>query len=229
MDIYVKMNKKDLTETDIRTKFITPAILKAGWDKDKQLREEKAYTDGRILVQGKTYRRGKVKKTDYILYHKSNLPLAVVEAKDNKHSMGEGMQQALDYAEDLDILFSFSSNGDGFIFHDKTTGEEKEISLNEFPSHQELWNKYKQFKNIDEEIESLITTEYYYEQGFKQPRYYQINAINRVIESIAKGNKRNLLVMATGTGKTYVAFQILWRLWKAKKLKGFYIWQIGMY
>lgn len=213
------MNKKDLTETDIRTKFITPAILKAGWDKDKQLREEKAYTDGRILVQGKTYRRGKVKKTDYILYHKSNLPLAVVEAKDNNYSIGEGMQQALDYAEDLDILFAFSSNGDGFIFHDKTTGEETEISLNEFPSHQELWNKYKQFKNIDEEIENLITTEYYYEQGFKQPRYYQINAINRVIEFIAKGNKRNLLVMATGTGKTYVAFQILWRLWKAKKAK----------
>ena len=147
------MNKKQLTETDIRTKFITPAITNSGWDIKKQIREEVYFTDGKIIIHGKTIKRGKPKKADYILYYKPNIPLAVVEAKDNNHSIGGGMQQGLDYGEVLDIPFVFSSNGDGFIFHNRFEGKEKEISLNRFPSPQDLWEIYKKEKDITEDIE----------------------------------------------------------------------------
>lgn len=214
------MNKKQLTEADIRTKFILPAIEKSGWDREKQIREEKYFTDGRIYVYGKTTKRGKPKKADYILYFKNNLQLAVVEAKDNKHSVGAGLQQAVDYAEILDVPFAFSSNGDGFIMQDLETGENKELSLEEFPSPEELWEKYKEYKGITEKIEDLITADYYFEKDWKHPRYYQRIAINRTVGAIAKGKNRILLVMATGTGKTYTAFQTIWRLREKWRPKG---------
>src|SRR3989339_848666 len=213
------MNKNQLTEADIRTKFILPAIEKAGWNRNTQIREEKYFTAGRFYVYGKVAKRGIPKKADYILYYKNNIPIAVVEAKDNKHSVGAGLQQAVDYAETLDIPFAFSSNGDGFILQDLKSGENNEFGLNKFPSPKELWEKYKEYNNITENIENLITTEYYFETDWKEPRYYQRIAVNRTIEAIAKGQKRILLVMATGTGKTYTAFQTIWRLrenWKPK-------------
>lgn len=216
------MNKKELTETDIRTKFITPAIQDAGWNIQKQVREEVHFTDGRIIVKGETVKRAKGKKADYILYYKANLPIAIVEAKDNNHSIGDGMQQGLDYAEILDIPFVYSSNGDGFLEHDCTISEgkiEREISLQQFPSPEELYQRYKIWKGLSDNEEQIIKQDYYYSPTSKTPRYYQEIAINRTVESIAKGKDRLLLVMATGTGKTFTAFQIMWRLWQAKKKK----------
>lgn len=206
------MNKKDMSERDICTKYITPALVKAGWDIKNQIREEFTFTDGRVIVRGNVTTRGKKKRADYILYHQTNLPIAVVEAKDNKHSLGDGMQQAINYADILDVQFAYSSNGDGFIEHDMKTGKEREISLDEFPSPKELWNRYKNINEITDEQEEIITEPYYYKQGDKTPRYYQRVAINRTVEAIAKGQDRILLVMATGTGKTYTAFQIIHRL-----------------
>lgn len=206
------MNKKDMSERDICTKYITPAIAKSGWDIKKQIREEVTFTDGRVIVRGNVTTRGKKKRADYILYHKSNLPIAVVEAKDNNHSIGDGMQQAINYADILDLQFAYSSNGDGFIEHDMKNGTEKEISLEEFPSPEELWNRYKDIKGITPEQEEVITEPYYFAQGDKTPRYYQRIAVNRTVEAIAQGQDRILLVMATGTGKTYTAFQIIHRL-----------------
>ena len=206
------MNKKDMSERDICTKYITPALAKAGWDIKRQIREEVTFTDGRVIVRGNVTTRGKKKRADYILYYKSNLPIAVIEAKDNKHSLGDGMQQAINYADILDLQFAYSSNGDGFIEHDMKNGIEKEISLDEFPSPEELWNRYKNINQITKEQEEIITEPYYFAQGDKTPRYYQRIAINRTVEAIAKGQKRILLVMATGTGKTYTAFQIIHRL-----------------
>lgn len=206
------MNKKDMSERDICTKYITPALVKAGWDIKRQIREEVTFTDGRIIVRGNVTTRGKRKRADYILYYKSNLPIAVVEAKDNKHSIGDGMQQAINYADILDLRFAYSSNGDGFIEHDMKSGTEREISLEEFPSPEELWNRYKGIKKITPEQEKIITEPYYFAQGDKTPRYYQRIAVNRTIEAIVKGKNRILLVMATGTGKTYTAFQIIHRL-----------------
>ena len=203
-----------MSETEICLNFITPAIEKSGWNK-KQVRMNVYFTDGRIIVAGKTVKRGKRNFADYILEYKPNVPLAVVEAKDNNHSIGDGMQQGLEYAEKLDLPFVFSSNGDGFVFHDRETGKETKLTLDNFPSQKELWEKYKRYKGITEKIEDTITSDYFYEPGFKQPRYYQRIAINRTIEAVAKGNKRALLVMATGTGKTYVAFQTIWRLKQA--------------
>lgn len=211
-------NKKQLTERDICTKFITPAIEQSDWDLLKQIREEAFFTKGRIIVRGKVIARGKAKKADYILYHKPNLPLAIVEAKDNNHSLDSGMQQALDYADILDIPFAYSSNGDGFIEHDrtKTSGPiEREISLEQFPTAQELYEKYKQWKGINEIQEKIINQDYYSDIDAKIPHYFQQVAINRTVEAIAKGKDRLLLVMATGTGKTFTAFQIIWRLWKS--------------
>ncbi len=216
------MNKSQLSETDIRTKFITPAIQNAGWDIQKQVREEVHFTDGRIIVKGETVKRAKGKKADYILYYKSNLPIAIVEAKDNNHSIGDGMQQALEYAEILDIPFVYSSNGDGFLEHDRTTSEgtiERELSLQQFPTPEELYQRYKIWKGLTTEEETVVTQDYYYSPTSKTPRYYQEIAINRTIEAAAKGRDRLLLVMATGTGKTYTAFQIMWRLWQSKKKK----------
>lgn len=214
------MNKKELSESDICAKYITPAILKAGWDERRQLRREVTFTDGRVIVQGKLYTRGKRKRADYILYYQPNKPIAIIEAKDNNKSVGDGMQQALEYADILDIPFVFSSNGDSFIFHDKTLREgrmEHELSLEEFPTPQQLWNAYLEYKGLTEELpRKLVEQEYHYSEAGFTPRYYQQNATNRTIEAIAQGQNRILLVMATGTGKTYTAFNIIWRLWKAK-------------
>lgn len=210
--------KKDYSERDICTKYITPALEKAGWNLKTQLREEVTFTDGRIIVQGKMHTRGKRKRADYILYYKPNIPIALIEAKDNKHSVGAGMQQALEYAEILQIPFVFSSNGDGFIFHDKTlkSGEiEKELSLDEFPSPDSLWNSFLDDKKIiTKEAISIVEQDYPADPDGKTPRYYQQIAINRTVEAIANGQKRLLLVMATGSGKTFVAANIIWRLWK---------------
>lgn len=217
------MNKKNLSERDICTKFITPAIEKAGWDKLTQLLEEVSFTDGKIYVKGKLTARGARKRADYILYYKPNIPVAIVEAKDNKHSVRSGMQQALNYAEILDIPCVFSSNGDGFLFHDRTATEsnvETELNLNSFPSPDELWQKYKKYKGIETpEAEKVVAQDYYFDSSGRKPRYYQQIAINRTVEAIAKGQNRILLVMATGTGKTYTAFQIIHRLWKSGKKK----------
>ncbi|SDZ73206.1 EcoAI/FtnUII family type I restriction enzme subunit R [Psychroflexus halocasei] len=213
------MNKKDLSERDICSKFINPAIQKSGWDIQKQVREEVSFTDGRIIVQGNLHTRGKKKRADYILYLKPNVPIAIIEAKDNNHNVGDGMQQALEYAEILQINFVFTSNGDGFVFHDKTKSSgkiEKNLSLDEFPSPSELREKDLKFKNIDtDEAKEIVEQDYFVDDSGMSPRYYQQNAINRTIEAIAKDQNRILLVMATGTGKTYTAFNIIWRLWKS--------------
>ncbi|MFK0572930.1 EcoAI/FtnUII family type I restriction enzme subunit R [Endozoicomonas sp.] len=216
------MNKKHFSERDICTKFITPAIVRAGWDLQTQIREEVTFTAGRIIVRGRLHTRGKKRRADYILYHQKNVPLAVIEAKDNKHSLGAGMEQALGYAEALDIPFIFSSNGDGFLFHDRTglaSQMETELSLDQFPSPAELWQRYSQYKGLDDTAQQIVSFPYYDDGSGKSPRYYQANAINRTIEAIARGQNRILLVMATGTGKTYTAFQIIWRLWKGKQKK----------
>jgi type I restriction enzyme R subunit len=214
------MNKKQLSERDICTKFITPNIVAAGWDVDSQIREEVGFTDGRIYVRGKIHARGAQKRADYILYYKPNMPIAVVEAKDNNHTVGAGIQQALGYAKPLDVPFVFSSNGDGFLFHDKTvkSGDiEKEIPLDTFPSPEELWQKYKAHKGISDDLDPIVAQDYFSDGTTRSPRYYQQIAINRTVEAIARheGNNRHLLVMATGTGKTYTAFQIIYRLWKS--------------
>lgn len=210
-------NKRSLSERDICTKFITPAVKRAGWDEMTQIREEVGFTKGRIIVRGKLVSRGKGKRADYVLYYKPNMPLALIEAKDNTQPMGAGMQQALEYAETLGIPFVFTSNGDGFVFHDRTgTGDAREttLTLDAFPSPDELWQRYAAWKGLTPEGEEIVLEDYYDDGSGKQPRYYQVNAINSAMEAIAKGQNRILLVMATGTGKTYTAFQIIWRLWK---------------
>lgn len=213
------MKKHDLSESDIKAKFITPAIINAGWDEQTQLGREIFFTDGRIYVKGKMTARGTRKFADYILFYKPNLPIAVIEAKDNKHSVRSGIQQALGYGNTLDIPFVFSSNGDGFYFHDKTASDgqiEKELSLDQFPSPEELWAKYKKYKGIESvEVDDIVSQDYFQDGSGRSPRYYQQNAVNRAIEAVAKKQERILLVMATGTGKTYTAFQIIYRLWKS--------------
>ncbi|HRG73605.1 MAG TPA: DEAD/DEAH box helicase family protein [Leptospiraceae bacterium] len=213
------MNKKSLSERDICTKFITPAIEKAGWNKLTQFLEEVTFTDGKIYVRGKMTMRGERKRADYILYYKPNIPIAIIEAKDNNHSIRSGIQQALAYAQILDIPFVFSSNGDGFLFHDKTVGEgniETELNNDNFPSPALLWEKYKVYKGIiTPDADKIASQDYFFDGSDRKPRYYQQTAINRTVEAIAKGQNRILLVMATGTGKTYTAFQIIHRLWKS--------------
>ncbi|WP_041603645.1 EcoAI/FtnUII family type I restriction enzme subunit R [Thioflavicoccus mobilis] len=216
------MDKRSLSERDICTKFITPALRHAGWDEMSQIREEVSFTKGRIIVRGKLVTRGQAKRADYILYYRPNLPLALIEAKDNAHSVGDGMQQALDYAQTLNIPFVFSSNGDSFVFHDRTGGSdprETTLPLDAFPSPADLWARFRAWKGLDAEAESVVLQDYHDDGSGKTPRYYQVNAINAAIEAIAKGRRRVLLVMATGTGKTYTAFQIIWRLWKAGRSK----------
>jgi type I restriction enzyme, R subunit len=213
------MNKKDFSEADIKAKFITPSILNAGWDEQTQLGREIYFTDGRIYVKGKLTARGKRKFADYILFYKPNVPIAIIEAKDNMHSVRSGIQQALGYANTLDIPFVFSSNGDGFYFHDKTSTNgqiERELRLDEFPNPEVLWEKYKRYKGIDsKEVAKIVSQDYFHDNSGRSPRYYQQIAINRTIEAVAKGSDRILLVMATGTGKTYTAFQIIYRLWNS--------------
>lgn len=211
-----------LSERDICTKFITPALISSQWNLQNQIREEVTFTAGQIKVRGKTISRGVKKRADYILYYKNNFPIALIEAKDDTHSVGDGMQQALNYAESLDIPFVYSSNGKEFLEHDrlKSGGNiEKDISLKDFPTPEELYKRFKSQKNITDQEENVVLQEYYQGLSSHAPRYYQQVAINRAVEAVAQGQNRILLVMATGTGKTYVAFQTIWRLWKARKKK----------
>ncbi len=207
-----------LSERDICTKFITPALKDAGWDIDTQILEEVSFTDGKIYVKGNLTARGARKRADYILYYKS-IPVGIIEAKDQSHSVSAGIQQALEYGRILDIPCVFSSNGTGFLFHDRTAKDnhiEIELALHEFPSPEILWQKYKRYKNIaTPEEDKIAQQDYFSDVSGRKPRYYQQIAVNRTVEAIAKGQNRILLVMATGTGKTYTAFQIIYRLWKA--------------
>ncbi len=216
------VNKTHLTETDIITKYILPAVKDAGWDVMSQIRQEVKLRDGKVVVRGKLAARLTVKSADIVLYHKPGLPLAVIEAKANKHEVGKGMQQGLDYARLLDVPFVFASNGDGFVFHDKTSNAlqlESEIKLEDFPTPEHLWNRYCIWKGFTAEQMPVISQDYYDDGLGKSPRYYQLQAINKTVEAVSAGQNRVLLVMATGTGKTYTAFQIIWRLWKAKSKK----------
>ncbi|MBK1681543.1 EcoAI/FtnUII family type I restriction enzme subunit R [Rhodocyclus tenuis] len=211
-----------LSERDICTKFITPAIEASGWDRTTQFREEVNLTSGRVVVRGNRASRDEktIRRADYVLYYKPGIPVAVIEAKDHRHSLRDGIQQALAYAEMLDVPFAFASNGDGFLWHDKTAGGallECAIGLDEFPSPEVLWQRYLAWKGIGPEATPLFSQDYH--TTGKLPRYYQLNAVNRAVEAIAKGRQRVLLVMATGTGKTFTAFQIIWRLWKARAAK----------
>ncbi|MBL0709897.1 MAG: DEAD/DEAH box helicase family protein [Colwellia sp.] len=215
------MDKKKLSETDIITKFIMPAVQASGWNLMSQIRQEVKLRDGKVIVRGQLGVRKTVKSADIVLYHKPNMPLAVIEAKANKHEIGKGMQQALDYARLLDVPFIFASNGDGFIFHDKTTPSQLEthISLHDFPTPQQLWQKYCAYRGYTKAQLPLITQDYHDDGSGKAPRYYQLQAINKTIEAVSNKQNRIILVMATGTGKTYTAFQIIWRLWKSRQKK----------
>lgn len=206
--------EEQLSEEDVRNMYITPALTKK-WSLEKQIRSEVYFTAGRVIVRGNMSARKKGEKADYILYYNSSKPIAVVEAKKNTLSVGEGMQQAMKYAKILDIPFAYSTNGKAFLEHDFFTGKEREISMDEFPSPEELWNRYKIGKNLTLDEEKIINEPYYYAPGTNKPRYYQRIAINRTCEAIARNQKRILLVMATGTGKTFTAFQIIHRLRKA--------------
>ncbi|MGN7410616.1 EcoAI/FtnUII family type I restriction enzme subunit R [Sporosarcina sp. SAFN-010] len=208
-----------MTEEDIKNKFITPAIDQSGWDVKTNVFFEHSFTDGRVIVRGNLTTRAPRKRADYLLMHKKNYPIAIIEAKDNRHSVGAGMQQAIEYARILDVPFAYSSNGDSFLEHDMLTGKERELSIDEFPSPESLWERYEREKGLTEEQKEVINEPYYFQLGDKTPRYYQRIAVNRTVEAIAKGQNRALLVMATGTGKTYTAFQIIYRLWKAGKKK----------
>ncbi|SLM29125.1 Type I restriction enzyme EcoEI R protein (fragment) [Desulfamplus magnetovallimortis] len=223
-------SKKDLSERDICTKYIQPALEKAGWNPLTQIREEVTFTDGRIYVKGNLTSRGKRKRADYILYYKPNIPIAIIEAKDNKHSVKAGIQQGLNYAEILDIPSVYSSNGDGFYEHDRTCTDgniETDLTLDQFPSPEILWQRYKKYKGIEtEEQERITAQDYFFDGSDRTPRYYQQIAINRTVEAIAKGQNRILLTMATGTGKTYTAFQIIHRLWKGKTKNAYCFWLI---
>ncbi len=204
-----------MTEEEVKLNYITPAIEEAGWSK-KQIRMEYSINAGKIIVRGNIAKRLPKKKADYVLFYKDNMPLAIVEAKDNNHLIGDGMFQAQEYAEKLDVRFVFTSNGDGFLFYDMKTAEQKQIELDEFPSPQELFDKqYKDQIEESKDFETIINTPYYFSEESFAPRNYQRIAINRTVEAIAKRQDRALLVMATGTGKTYMAFQIIWRLWKS--------------
>ncbi|VUT06063.1 EcoAI/FtnUII family type I restriction enzme subunit R [Klebsiella grimontii] len=217
------LNLSTLTEADIITKRVMPAILDAGWSDTTQIRQEVKLRDGKVIVRGKVAARRTVKSADIVLYHKPGIPLAVIEAKANKHEIGKGIQQGIEYARLLDVPFVFATNGDGFIFRDATAAEgellEKSITLDEFPSPAELWHKLCVWKGYTEAQLPVITQDYYDDGSGKAPRYYQLQAINKTIEAVSAGQNRVLLVMATGTGKTYTAFQIIWRLWKAKSKK----------
>jgi type I restriction enzyme R subunit len=218
-------HKKSLSELDICDLFITPAIVKAGWSSMKQIRREVTLAPGPVVVRGNMSSRNKRKKkfADYVLSWEPGVPIAIVEAKDNKHSVSHGIQQALGYAAILEVPSAFSSNGDAFASHNKVPAPgveiETEFPLDSFPQPQELWKRYKQFRGIADESEKLVVQPYHEDLTGKEPRYYQVDAINRTIEAIASGKRRVLLVMATGTGKTYTTFQIIWRLWKPGVVK----------
>lgn len=209
--------KNQMTEEDIKLQYITPAIT-AKWSQSKITMETKV-TDGRINLKGNVAVREKPKKADYILYLNANNPIAIVEAKDNNHTVSHGLGQAMTYAQMLDIPFAFSSNGDGFAEHDFLTGLERQFGMDEFPTEDELIARYKTESNngqgLTPEEETVIAQPYYTSHNTYSPRYYQRIAVNRTLDAIAKGQDRLLLVMATGTGKTYTAFQIVYRLLKS--------------
>jgi len=219
------MDKKELSERDIENIFITPAIIRAGWDLHTQIRTQVTLTPGPVIVRGEMSARNKKKKkfADYVLSWKPGTRVAVVEAKDNNCTVSHGMQQALGYANILGVPSAFSSNGDAFASHNKVADDgediETEFSLEHFPNPEILWKRYKKMHNIKEPEEQLVLQPFYSDGSNREPRYYQVEAINRTIEAVAKGDKRILLVMATGTGKTYTTFQIIWKLWKAKAVK----------
>ena len=208
------MGKRDLSEEDIKVRYITPAVEMAGWNK-KQIRYEYAFTVGRIILRGNITSRGKQKRAYYLLFYKPNFPLVIIEAKDNNHSVGAGLQQAIEYAEALDVKFVYSSNGDGFVEQDLITGSIRNLSLAEFPTPDELYQKYINEMNVSEIGEKAMLEPYYWVLGYKIPRYYQRVAIDRTVNAVANGKDRVLFVCATGTGKTFMAFQIIYRLWKA--------------
>ncbi len=212
------VNKKPLSERELCDQVVTPALADAGWDGEIQIGREVRLTAGRVLVRGRMASRRPYRQADYVLYYKENLPLAVVEAKDNEHSVGSGMQQALDYGEMLDVPFVYSTNGDAFLEHDRTAQSsdtvEREIPLGAFPSPDELWRRYRAWRGLGDETLPTVTQDYYSDPA-RRLRYYQVNAVNAVVEAVARGDRRALLVMATGTGKTLVAFQTIWRLRKA--------------
>jgi len=216
-------SKKDLSERDICSKYILPDLVKAGWDVQTQIREEVSFTDGKIYVRGNRTSRGTRKRADFILYYKPEIPVAIIEAKDNNHSVRAGIQQGLDYAKILDIPSVYSANGDGFYEHDRTRTDgkiEQELARDRFPSPEELWERFKKYKGIETpEQEKIAKEDYYFDGSGRKPRYYQQIAINRTVEAIAKGQNRILLTMATGTGKTYTAFQIIHRLWTSRAKK----------
>ena len=211
------MSKKDLTEEDIKLRYITPAINNAGW-KNEHIRMEYYFTDGRVIFQGKVHARQTGKKADYLLFHAANKPIAIVEAKDNNKPLGGGMQQAMEYAQILDIPFAYSSNGDGFLEHDFLTGKETELSLEQFPTPENLYKRLIDAKQLSGEALKIVEQPFYSDPYTYEPRYYQRIAVERTVEAIAKGKDRVLIVMATGTGKTMTAFQIIHRL-KASGLK----------
>jgi len=216
------MNKKELTEQEIRTQYITPALVDAWWNIKEQVREEYFFTDWKIKVKWKKCERWQRKRADYLLYYNSHLPIAIVEAKDNNHALWDWMQQALEYGEILDVPFIYTSNGDWFIEHDKTKTEwavERELKLEDFPSPDELFRRYEEWKWFDSRQKTIIDQPNYDFGPEKKPRYYQQIAINRTIEAIARWQNRILLVMATGTWKTFTAFQIIHKLWKSKTKK----------
>ena len=206
-----------LSEDDVSVKFITPAIVGAGWDETTQIRRQVSFTKGRIIVRGRLVSRGKAKKADFVLYWQ-HVPIALIEAKKASFAAGHGMQQALGYASALHVPYVFSSNGRGFVLHDRTgliAMGETDLAMNAFPSPDLLWAKYREWKGLTAAQEKVVLEPYFDDGSGKEPRYYQRNAINAAVEAIAKGQDRVLLVMATGTGKTYTAFQIIWRLWKS--------------
>lgn len=213
-----------LSEEDIKNRYITPSIESSGWTKNQTrmeftIMEKTEFTDGKIIIKGRKAKRGNRKSADYLLFHKNNYPLAIVEAKDASKDVAHGIQQAIDYARILDVPFAYSSNGMGFVEHDMKNGTERRLSMSEFPKPEELWNRYKGNYEITEEVEEIIKQPYFYREGINRPRYYQRIAINRTVEAVARGQQRIMLVMATGTGKTCTAFQIIHRLYESKKVK----------
>lgn len=213
-----------LSEEDIKNRYITPAIERKGWSKNDTrmeftIKEKTEFTDGKIIIKGRNAKRGVRKSADYLLFHKNNYPLAIIEAKDAKKEVAHGIQQAIDYARILDVPFAYSSNGRGFVEHDMKSGKERHLSMVEFPTPEELWQRYKGDYNITQDVEDIMKQPYFYREGIHRPRYYQRIAINRTVEAVARGQHRILLVMATGTGKTCTAFQIIHRLYASKKVK----------
>lgn len=225
---------KDLTEEDIKFRYINEAITSKGWSKDSIFMEQKVkFTDGKISLHGNLVHREKPKFADYVLYANKATPIAIVEAKDANHSVSHGLQQAMTYAQMLDVKFAYSSNGEGFAEHDFLTGKERTFAIDEFPTKEKLIERYKSEANdgngLTEQELAVIEQPFCTGQNIFAPRYYQRNAVNRTVNAIAKGKNRVLLVMATGTGKTYTAFQIVWRLLHSKLKKKYCILQTETY